>query len=1155
MPRIGDMDHPCRRTRQKRGVMPFGQRLSRNGKPTNARIRLQHSVIRRKLEMLGRLFKTLDWKVSEIRKDWASGNPLRLKYESGRFGRLFDSACEHPLEWAITGFIFMLLLSVATWAFPPPYSGLLSWQPHIGSDGNGWAVVEPFLGLWAVQATLVAIVYPIVVAFVTVLLQRQNASKASLHAYFARSAAKLTGLSALALVFLMAIQYVVLDTAPPLVAFAWLVGDSVWAIINVALCIVFLHATFEFASPEGRSDARFDYVLTQGWPAEWEYHIKRLISASPLTQGLVTGRSAVGDLAGTGPAFSNPGDGLAKGHRAHFSFRRERSVKNIRYRLVQVGYWLWSKKARRSAGNGKITGWNRVGPVFEFSLAYNDRIAIDTPIALASVPITRFQRWILRAAVSLSRRKVSPRVLVRDALEELRTEAAHAIQADAQVEFKRQLLGLMELLGAVVEASGHNAEGKPDNWVQLADPESFSSRELILSWLSIVRDLHGIALAAMTVRDVFAAKTVRLGSRFLVRQREALTDKLRQIYLQHQFILLHDLLDWGAEGCAAASGSAGGPGKVLSEPLRRRYDRVLRVGVGAWESTKSYDLLPRGYEERPIWEESASTAETLGLHLRFHAQLVVQALRADDRAGFEYFTDSLMKWTGHDGWSHERGLEYGDRYKVTVSDLSLPLLEFRARFPLPPGEADDYSSITTVRNVALINLWRDVVLTLAASALQQAEAGLIQQGLAARLVRHLIDGVPVLDEDGGMDSSRPFDTAEHVLSALLRQRGEGTGQDDRYEDHVDKVAESLGFSAIDRGISGRVYSRSGSEMDRILDAQLLLLARLTPANWTPGYGGQGSDRLRNRLRAWVSRLDEKDMAARYGWLWVEAKPEGGAAIEEHIDRAKKGLERLALNLNNLREKEIREAPIAQAAKERIATAAATALEHPARRFPLSLLDSFVLKPAPMPEAREASFNIRGYEKGAMTNPPLVWLPLNEDRTIRDITEKVLAREVLHDVVDRGPAQELETLGREAWLEALHDWEKLCLSRSEKPLAIVPSRADPPWLTDLTRKRVGETDEAAPIRKRAEFSEKNGYLGHLGALAIFVGPVPPAVTALTTIDEFQSLVLESTEHAPFVVDAIPDETGLKCTVTIRWRHKLYGKQSPARKLRHTPKAGV
>ena len=1118
--------------------------------------------------MLGKLLRTLNWKVSEERRNWASQNELRLKYELGTLERLFANICERPLQWSSTAFLVAFALCVVVIVWPPPYPSLFNWQPDIGEDDEPWSAVDSFMGLWAVQVALVAVVYPIVVAFVTVLLQRQNAAKASLHAYFSRSAAKLAGLSSLALVLLMTLQFLVLNTVDPLVAFAWLVGDCFWAAANVVLCIVFLHATFEFASPEGRATARFEYVLTQAWPSEWEHHVKRHISFDPIKHGLIRADRAFGDLTGTEPAFSNPGARLAKEHSVHFRFRRERSVANLSYVLIQAVYelWRWRVKGMRSRSTGSLD-LSRDGPVFELSLPYGKHFACNVPVVLTSggAPLWPLQRFLLRVAFTISRRRVDPRVLVRDALEELKSDAALAIQTDSETEFEQHLLNLIEMIDAVVEASAHITDGNPDNWVLLTDSKyTAHSQELIKTWLRIVRDLHGIALKAIVVRDIFAVATVRMPSRMVLRQSKSLTNELRQIYVEHQYLLLYDLLGLGAEVCASGSFNDGNSGKLLDEPLRRRYDRVLREGLGAWESMKNYRLFPRNSEDQPSWEKSATEAETLGLHLRFTAQLVAHALRSNDRAGFEYFTDSLMKWVGQrDFRQTDSGVEYGDRYRVTVSDLSSSRTDFRARFPLPSHKAEGHESFRAVQKLALKNLWRDIVLTLAASALNQTNSGAISRGFASRVVQHLIDGLVILSDGDSFGNSRPFDTADQVLSALVRQLVEGVSHGERYKERIDKVAESVGLSAVARGISERSYSQIGSDIDYIQDAQLLILARLAPADWKPSShfdktmrSWSADDRLSGQmlheLRLWIKRLSEGDIATRYAWLWLEAPPPSGAIIEEHLDRAHVGLKSLLACLGNLREEEIKVTEISDKALKRVADAAQKVIGSAPRSFPLALMKDSIAVSPDMTDARSASLLISGYDKGLMTDPLMAQLAVNEAEWICDIVENDLAYKVLNDVAYRSGAEEREASGREHWLAELRSWATRCHDASIRPLAVIPSRTDPPWLLDLIRDRVGETDEAAQVRKRAEYDVLYGYLGHLGDVALFTGPLREGLTALMSEDEFANLQLGGADGQAFLVSATPDATGLKCTLEIAWKHRLGGKVGPVVRIQHSPR---
>ena len=70
--------------------------------------------------MLGKLLRTLNWEVSEERRNWASQNELRLKYELGTLERLFANICERPLQWSSTAFLVAFALCVVVIVWPPP---------------------------------------------------------------------------------------------------------------------------------------------------------------------------------------------------------------------------------------------------------------------------------------------------------------------------------------------------------------------------------------------------------------------------------------------------------------------------------------------------------------------------------------------------------------------------------------------------------------------------------------------------------------------------------------------------------------------------------------------------------------------------------------------------------------------------------------------------------------------------------------------------------------------------------------------------------------------------------------------------------------------------------------------------------------------------
>ena len=84
-------------------------------------------------------------------------------------------AGEHPVQWPIIAFAVSALVSIGLHFLPDA-------APRITLSDNKTDLTTYFSGPWTVQAAVVALVYPIVIAFVTLLVQRRNA-KSILHIY------------------------------------------------------------------------------------------------------------------------------------------------------------------------------------------------------------------------------------------------------------------------------------------------------------------------------------------------------------------------------------------------------------------------------------------------------------------------------------------------------------------------------------------------------------------------------------------------------------------------------------------------------------------------------------------------------------------------------------------------------------------------------------------------------------------------------------------------------------------------------------------------------------------------------------------------------------------------------------------------------------
>jgi hypothetical protein len=150
--------------------------------------------------VFGWLLNTLDYRIRKEEREWLSTNNVRREQRYGGFQRVFVSLASRPAinstEQAVL--TALVMLAVGLELVPLKQSCVESLATE--------EVLTYFNGLWTVQATIVALVYPIVIAFVTLLLQRRHNAKARLYIYLHDSGAVYAGLSALFLVFTMGVQ-------------------------------------------------------------------------------------------------------------------------------------------------------------------------------------------------------------------------------------------------------------------------------------------------------------------------------------------------------------------------------------------------------------------------------------------------------------------------------------------------------------------------------------------------------------------------------------------------------------------------------------------------------------------------------------------------------------------------------------------------------------------------------------------------------------------------------------------------------------------------------------------------------------------------------------------------------------------------------------
>ena len=147
--------------------------------------------------------------------------------------------------------------------------------------------------IWTVQATFIALVYPIVLTFVPILLQRRPSSRFALAFYMRGSAVLPAGTSSLLLLGVLSLQYVLSYYIPQNLFLFGAVFDGTWLVCNLVLTAYFLVKTVRYVEEEvGESTYRrlsLSYVL---WSDLQDAVLARDYDSAASKIGPKAGRSA-----------------------------------------------------------------------------------------------------------------------------------------------------------------------------------------------------------------------------------------------------------------------------------------------------------------------------------------------------------------------------------------------------------------------------------------------------------------------------------------------------------------------------------------------------------------------------------------------------------------------------------------------------------------------------------------------------------------------------------------------------------------------------------------------------------------------------------------------------------------------------------------------
>lgn len=1109
----------------------------------------------------GRWLSSLRYHVRRNVDQWRANNAT---IQELRYNRL------HAL--VILGSRHLIFAQAILFGLGPLVSMLIALaQPSVSAKWTFWLVkTDPstlLATVWTVQVTLAAVVYPIVIGFITLMFQQRPSSTLRMMIFLDDSGAKLSGLSSLILCLVAAGHWLLCWAVREEVLLGWVLFDTVWLAINTVASIFFLYRTFEFLQTEKAERIVQRYAVDVMWRLEVQETLMTHFLMAASRVGLLPKPKLDDEMAMlrgqptvlVTPMMSQSGEPCIT-----VESKRPQEVRNVLLRPLGWAIKRWLDRAE--AVDRPASGLQR-GPSLYFSAfpgqSYPE--SVDLCRVDGAVLPTPFERRLIRMSYRLGRFRLRTKVPpISDLLEELSRDVLNEIEKRQMLRAKDRLDAMLDLHAAVLRSGEFRAADAKDNYALL------SVRRLISvpvhdGWARHYFPIFEAAAAAVPDNPGIFNSVAYLPAHLFAETRLLRNAAIGDRMISLGRIELLKLGVWWTRIVEQQSNQPLGPcaPALLDARNRRSYEEVMRAFVGAWESMGKHYFDYGSRRKRAPWPDLQLTSHFQMTHLGETVLMFFDAISRGDQQMAKAISDSLEHWTP----SLELNAHV-DRFLVrTPHLLTMTLMEgdeaaLQTDVELPEFSPLKRDLVQSVMAVVFDNLWTDYMLIAAYCLAQWGKECPLENSLPAQFIIHFLRQRSDSNQVGDMTSG-PLGVAV-VFWGLARQKF----GDQAYRAQIDSLVEKIQGVRGPEMVPGRIYTHWGtSDLDSLLDAQLIVLCLLISTGWRAERGhdreilkllraelNRGSilDRWLEQLLARLKDPSFKAWAAFYDCVAGKVSQTltfdaAVSAVMESLSSFKDAVKAVHIN-------EIQQSPIDPAELDRVAGwASEKAFAAATAAIPVSLFAAIRQSKENLPE-RHVTLN--GMDRGEFTIPKRSIRPSGEDDVISGSVRDVVGAFVMNEVivqatplVETRNAQNPDAYWRELQLAAA-----TLTKKGLTPVLLVENPMTPRWVfdwgLDWSSGRVERPKALRVVRKQdVAISE---YLAHFNEIEVYRAQgLPPGASYVFAREAFYGIDFSDLGTYRFVkVDAIPKaDAPTLIDLRITWGQRVELAAHPVVKLQY------
>ncbi|WP_180170065.1 hypothetical protein [Acinetobacter sp. YH12027] len=633
------------------------------------------------------------------------------------------------------------------------WSNLLEWQGTILSG----------------QLTIIAIVYPLVVGFISIFFNSKHSNSVIFPIYKKYSGFMFAGLSGIGLSLFILFGFLLEPILSTIDYLAYCLASITWFAFNILLTAWFFTKTFKILNDSTREIIIKRFSIQVACYNDIKHRLKNNFIKNSISLGFIKNKNE--DLLKISQFSWNDKNNT---YTVNKKLDEGYEISNINFSLINfcINFQTYLIKRNKLKDCELILeyGYNNTG---YFTLA-----------KCKNFKFNKILQYIFK--LSFSFKKTTYRDNDEDLLKNFDTfiEPAYLALKDNDFRsFSKSINSIANYHTDIAETlSFKNDNNEPDNWLLLSSGELFGRTY----FNNLMKEYHHLAqqsVEKISINTEFYKEILYLYKR-LYGYRSSLTQLETTTFLKESYNMWVLLLKWRSFEIKSNTKSI------------NNYEDILYTFVSSWESWIQHYIEYKS--KRSYGDNQKLLAFTT--HLQLTASTVISALSFGNTQAIQWGVDMLNNWL--EGFSSREYLN--DEYNWNMNLINFFLLnqEKDNKFWLPILNGSIFS-INSAYELAFQNLQIDLRILTACFILRYKNK--LKKNDAKKYITALLKGDRFHLTSTVLKETKTISNAGEVLGIFIRQRDYPFYGHSSYGDWLNTTVETLNDIFKERIISGRVY--------------------------------------------------------------------------------------------------------------------------------------------------------------------------------------------------------------------------------------------------------------------------------------------------------------------------------------------------------------